>query len=360
MDSNFRFHEQAIRLSPRDTAISIWYQWIGDVHLLQSHTDEAILWLEKARHANPAHPLIRGWLASASGLKGETERAVGELAEARRLSSDGRFSSIANLKAAQYFGVPAVRALFEANLSRWPAQGRDARGVRHSPVASLNPLALVGLGGRLWLPETAGRGPAHPRWPPIHQNRNSRPATRPSAEAVDRNRRAERRSYEQVTVFFTTHCMEVHLADPAAHGISQSSTKLRPTAVSRVALAACRDTDQVWSPTHSLRNVEGCRVTAHLLVPGSTFTGMTARGRTEKPPGSWTPDQVIDVLVERMGKGDFYIICPDNDVTTDVDNRRILWGAEDIISNRPPLSRWHPDYADEFAAFLKAPSPFRE
>jgi hypothetical protein len=161
-------------------------------------------------------------------------------------------------------------------------------------------------------------------------------------------------------VFFTTHCMEVHLADPAAHGISQSSTKLRPTAVSRVALAACRDTDQVWSPTHSLRNVEGCRVTAHLLVPGSTFTGMTARGRTEKPPGSWTPDQVIDVLVERMGKGDFYIICPDNDVTTDVDNRRILWGAEDIISNRPPLSRWHPDYADEFAAFLKAPSPFRE
>ena len=111
---------------------------------------------------------------------------------------------------------------------------------------------------------------------------------------------------------------------------------------------------------HSLRNVEGCRVTAHLLVPGSTFTGMTARGRTEKPPGSWTPDQVIDVLVERMGKGDFYIICPDNDVTTDVDNRRILWGAEDIIRNRPPLSRWHPDYADEFAAFLKTPSPFRE
>ena len=111
---------------------------------------------------------------------------------------------------------------------------------------------------------------------------------------------------------------------------------------------------------HSLRNVEGCRITAHLLVPGSTFTGMTARGRTEKPPGSWTPEQVIDVLVERMGNGDFYIICPDNDVTSDIDNRRILWGAEDIIRNRPPLSRWHPDYHNEFAAFLKAPSPFRE
>jgi NAD(P)-dependent dehydrogenase (short-subunit alcohol dehydrogenase family) len=109
---------------------------------------------------------------------------------------------------------------------------------------------------------------------------------------------------------------------------------------------------------HSLRNIEGCQVTAHLLVPGSTFTGMTARGRTEKPPGSWAPDQVIDELVERMGKGDFYIICPDNDVTTDVDNRRFLWGAEDIIRNRPPLSRWHKDYADEFAAFLASPSPF--
>ncbi len=110
---------------------------------------------------------------------------------------------------------------------------------------------------------------------------------------------------------------------------------------------------------HSLRNIEGCQITAHLLVPGSTFTGMTARGRTEKPPGAWTPDQVIDMLVKRMGVGDFYIICPDNDVTTDTDNRRILWGAEDIIRNRPPLSRWHPDYADEFAAFLASPSPFR-
>ena len=111
---------------------------------------------------------------------------------------------------------------------------------------------------------------------------------------------------------------------------------------------------------HSLRSIEGCQVTAHLLVPGSTFTGMTARGRTEKPPGAWTPEQVIDVLIQRMGEGDFYIVCPDNDVTSDVDNRRILWAAEDLIRNRPALSRWHPDYADEFAAFLASPSPFRQ
>ena len=110
---------------------------------------------------------------------------------------------------------------------------------------------------------------------------------------------------------------------------------------------------------HGLRNVEGCRITAHLLVPGSTFTGMTRRGRTTKPPGSWVPEQVIDMLVAGIAAGDFYIICPDNDVTRDIDNRRILWAAEDIIRNRPALSRWHPDYRDEFNALLAAEAPFR-
>ena len=110
---------------------------------------------------------------------------------------------------------------------------------------------------------------------------------------------------------------------------------------------------------HALRNIAGCQVTAHLLVPGSTFTGMTARGRTEKPPGSWTPEQVVDFMVAAMAAGDFYIICPDNDVTRDIDNRRILWAAEDIIRNRPALSRWHPDYGEEFAEFLTLDAPFR-
>ena len=110
---------------------------------------------------------------------------------------------------------------------------------------------------------------------------------------------------------------------------------------------------------HALRNIAGCQVTAHLLVPGSTFTGMTARGRTEKPPGSWTPEQVVDFMVAAMAAGDFYIICPDNDVTRDIDNRRILWAAEDIIRNRPALSRWHPDYTEELAEFLTLDAPFR-
>ena len=105
--------EQAIRLSPRDPNIGIMYDRIGYVHLLQSHIDQAILWCEKARSANPAHPLYRAHLASAYALKGETERAAAELAEARRLTADSRYSSIAHLKAAVSYGVPKVRALFE-------------------------------------------------------------------------------------------------------------------------------------------------------------------------------------------------------------------------------------------------------
>ena len=103
---------------------------------------------------------------------------------------------------------------------------------------------------------------------------------------------------------------------------------------------------------HSLRNEDGNCVSAHLLIPGSTFTGMTARGRSEKPAGAWTPDQVIDMLVEGMGKNDFYILCPDNEVTRAVDERRIAWAAGDLIESRPALSRWHPDYKEAFERFL--------
>ena len=102
---------------------------------------------------------------------------------------------------------------------------------------------------------------------------------------------------------------------------------------------------------HELRNTPGCRVTAHLLVPGFTFTGITQGNRAEKPPGAWTADQVVDYAMDRMGAGDFYIICPDNDVSTELDRKRIRWAADDIVNNRPPLSRWHPDYKDAFEAF---------
>jgi hypothetical protein len=105
---------------------------------------------------------------------------------------------------------------------------------------------------------------------------------------------------------------------------------------------------------HSLRNVADCQISAHLLVPGSTFTGMTRSHGASTPPGAWTPEQVVDFMLAGMAAGDFYIICPDNDVTRQVDNRRIAWAAGDIIHNRPALSRWHPDHSARFAAFLAA------
>jgi adenylate cyclase len=91
--------ERAIRLSPRDPQLGVWHQTIGAVHLLQSRTNEAIIWLEKARDAMPAHSIGRSILASAYALVGETARAATELAEARRLSSDDRYSSLARLAA---------------------------------------------------------------------------------------------------------------------------------------------------------------------------------------------------------------------------------------------------------------------
>jgi adenylate cyclase len=107
--------EQAIRLSPRDPDIDLRYFLIGTVHLLQSRTDQAIVWLEKARSANPVHPLTRGWLASAYALKGETEPAAAELAEAGKLNGEDLFSSIAHLKAHRWRSwPPKIRALFEA------------------------------------------------------------------------------------------------------------------------------------------------------------------------------------------------------------------------------------------------------
>jgi len=108
--------EQAICISPRDPYIGCYQSMIGVMHLVQLSTDEAILWLEKARSANSELPQVHIFLASAYGLKGETERAAAELTEVRRLHGGDRYSNIARLKAfsSGYSGVPKIRALFEA------------------------------------------------------------------------------------------------------------------------------------------------------------------------------------------------------------------------------------------------------
>lgn len=97
---------------------------------------------------------------------------------------------------------------------------------------------------------------------------------------------------------------------------------------------------------HELRSRDGCRITAHLLVPGWTTTG-----KREHKPGAWLPEQVIDAMMSGLRNGDFYIMCADDEVTPEMDAKRIVWGALDIVENRPALSRWHPDYARAFEEF---------
>ncbi len=103
---------------------------------------------------------------------------------------------------------------------------------------------------------------------------------------------------------------------------------------------------------HHLRNLPDCRVDARLFIPGFVFTPLAAQGRTEKPAGAWTPEQTVDFLFAAIDQGDFYILCPDNDVDRRTDEKRIRWAAGDIADNRPPLSRWHPDHAEQFKAWL--------
>jgi len=101
-------------------------------------------------------------------------------------------------------------------------------------------------------------------------------------------------------------------------------------------------------------STEAPQVSVHLLVPGFTYTGIGGRqgAPEDKPPGAWTSDQVADFMLERMGAGDFYILCPDNMVTREVDNRRMQWAMGDLIQNRPALSRWRPEFEDAFDAFM--------
>ncbi len=104
---------------------------------------------------------------------------------------------------------------------------------------------------------------------------------------------------------------------------------------------------------HELRGTAGCKVSAHLLIPGFVYTPLTAKGRLEQPAGSWTPEQTVDFMLERLGAGDFYILCPDNQTPRALDEKRMAWAIGDIIENRPPLSRWHPGFAEAFKAHVE-------
>jgi len=92
---------------------------------------------------------------------------------------------------------------------------------------------------------------------------------------------------------------------------------------------------------HELRNDEPSRLSAHLLIPGWTTTG-----KAEHKQGAWLPRQVVELMIDAVNSGSFYILCPDDEVSSDMDHRRIQWAAGDVTENRPPLSRWHPEYKE--------------
>ena len=108
------------------------------------------------------------------------------------------------------------------------------------------------------------------------------------------------------------------------------------------------------SLAHELRNTEGCQVSAHLLVPGFTYTGLISKFIPEKPPAAWTSEQVIDFMLEKLEAGAFYILCPDNDVSEALDQKRIQWNTDDLVEGRSALSRWDPVYEAEFNRFIDA------
>ena len=127
-------------------------------------------------------------------------------------------------------------------------------------------------------------------------------------------------------------------------GSKQGITNPPGSACYNAAKAAVKSLTE--SLQHELRNTEGCQVSAHLLVPGWTTTG-----NREHRPEAWLPEQVADRMIEALGRGDFYILCPDGETTPEMDCKRILWSALDVTENRPPLSRWHPDYKEQFEAY---------
>ncbi|KAI1022300.1 hypothetical protein LB504_007651 [Fusarium proliferatum] len=99
---------------------------------------------------------------------------------------------------------------------------------------------------------------------------------------------------------------------------------------------------------HLSWDLKGASTSVHLLVPGWTYTGLTrATPGGVKPDGAWTAEQVADYLYEKMEKNEFYIICPDNDVTEEQDKKRMTWAAGDVVQRRPPLSRWREEWKQE-------------
>ncbi|KAJ7258718.1 hypothetical protein B0H12DRAFT_1070106 [Mycena haematopus] len=110
---------------------------------------------------------------------------------------------------------------------------------------------------------------------------------------------------------------------------------------------------------HALRERNGAShgggVTAHLVVPGYTFTGLTGANApgAVKPAGAWTADETVGYILAQVAKGVFYVLCPDGETGVEIDQLRIMWAAADVAQGRPALSRWHRDYKALFEEYMR-------
>ncbi|KAJ7162985.1 hypothetical protein C8R46DRAFT_999391 [Mycena filopes] len=98
------------------------------------------------------------------------------------------------------------------------------------------------------------------------------------------------------------------------------------------------------------------RYTNHTHSPGYTYTGLTgapASGGGETPPGAWTAEETVRFMLERVARGDFYVLCPDGETGREIDQLHIMWAAADVAQGRPALSRWHRDYKALFEEYMR-------
>ena len=105
--------------------------------------------------------------------------------------------------------------------------------------------------------------------------------------------------------------------------------------------------------SHAFITTENCKIKSHLLIPAFVYTPMISAFIPEKPAFAATTEETVDYFMEALKRDEFYILCPDNETNREIDEKRIQWAADDIIKNRPAMSRWHPDYQKEFEAFMK-------
>lgn len=105
--------------------------------------------------------------------------------------------------------------------------------------------------------------------------------------------------------------------------------------------------------SHAFITTKNCKIKSHLLIPAFVYTPMISAFIPEKPDFAATTEETVDYFMEALKRDEFYILCPDNETNREMDEKRIQWAADDIIKNRPAMSRWHPDYQEEFEAFMK-------